>query len=333
MNNYNFLTRVYYKLVLKNNFINNLIFDIEKKFFLKKNSQIDNHVFICGLARSGTTTALNILHNDIFATLKYKNMPFILGPNLFKKINNKYRVNKVERAHRDKITIDVNSPEAFEEVFWKFITNSKYILKYHLLENLYDEEIDKEFKNYINLILQSQGCERYLSKNNNNILRIDIIRKSFPNSKIIIIYREPVFQAFSLLNQHINFSKIHEEDKFSLEYMNNLGHYEFGQNLKTFFEKENNYKPNDINFWFKQWLSIYSYLSKKFLNKKNIFFINYEEMPNQLSKLFQKEFNLNTNFNFINKNLANNHSHDQIDKQLRMRCESLYNFLKIKSLT
>ena len=49
----------------------------------------------------------------------YKDMPFILAPNLWSKLSfNKKNIDLVERAHGDGIRVSVESPEAFEEVFW-----------------------------------------------------------------------------------------------------------------------------------------------------------------------------------------------------------------------
>ena len=55
-----------------------------------------------------------------FASLTYQDMPFILSPNIWSKLNkNSIVIDKQERAHNDGIKIDTNSPEAFEEIFWK----------------------------------------------------------------------------------------------------------------------------------------------------------------------------------------------------------------------
>ena len=46
--------------------------------------------------------------------------------------------------------------------------------------------------------------------------------------------REPISHSISLLNQHLNFLEIQKKDPFVLEYMNSLGHFEFGLNTKPF---------------------------------------------------------------------------------------------------
>ena len=88
MNNYTAIQRFLHRSVLSSQFIREIIFDVEKSIFLKKdNNFYDNHVFIAGLARSGTTTLLNAIHQSKeFASLTYDDMPFILAPNFWDKV-------------------------------------------------------------------------------------------------------------------------------------------------------------------------------------------------------------------------------------------------------
>ena len=58
--------------------------------------------------------------------------------------------------------------------------------------------------NYIQLILNSENKIRYLSKNNLNYKRIDLINSILPNSIFLIPIREPLQHSYSLLNQHLN---------------------------------------------------------------------------------------------------------------------------------
>ena len=64
---------------------------------------------------------LNALHkSNLFASLSYSDMPFVLAPNLWSKISFNKRYSELkERAHGDGIKVSTESPEAFEEVFWK----------------------------------------------------------------------------------------------------------------------------------------------------------------------------------------------------------------------
>ena len=106
------------------------MFDVEQSIFLKKDDNFDDdHVFIAGLARSGTTILLNAIYqSNQFASLTYDDMPFILAPNFWTKTSPKKRHGKLqERAHGDNIRISTNSPEAFEEVFWKTFSDNSII--------------------------------------------------------------------------------------------------------------------------------------------------------------------------------------------------------------
>ena len=162
------------------------MFDIESSA-VSINQTDDNHVFVSGLARSGTTILLNAIHeSNEFASLSYKDMPFILAPNLWSKLSFKKNIDLVERAHGDGIRVSVESPEAFEEVFWMTF-----------------DEYDMDMKSLKIMCNKIRNIKRkYLSKNNQNIRRLELISKIFPHSKILIPFRNPIQHSYSLLSQH-----------------------------------------------------------------------------------------------------------------------------------
>ena len=188
MNNYSVVQRFLHRSVLSSQLMREIMFDIEQSIFLKKDDNFDDdHIFVVGLARSGTTILLNAIYqSDQFASLTYDDMPFILAPNFWAKISpRKSHSESQERAHGDGLRVATNSPEAFEEVFWKTFADD--------LKNR--EEL---FIKFISLILKRNNKVRYLSKNNQNIRRLDLISEIFPRSKILIPFRDPRQQAFSL---------------------------------------------------------------------------------------------------------------------------------------
>ena len=83
-------------------------------------------------------------------------------------------------------------------------------------------------------MIVGKSKNNYLSKNNNFILRYKSIRKLNNCFIMVILFRSPLEHANSLLNQHKKFCKIQKKDPFILEYMNWLGHHEFGLNQKQF---------------------------------------------------------------------------------------------------
>ena len=83
------------------------------------------------------------------------------------------------------------------------------------------------------------------------------------NEAIILVpFRKPSNQSSSLLKQNLNFIKLHEKDKFSLKYMNDLGHFEFGKNHIPWFKPKNFNDTININYWLEQWLMYYSFFMK-----------------------------------------------------------------------
>ena len=278
MNNYNFLHKMFHSLIVNNFFLLNFSFDLEKFFFNKTNYTKNlKKLFITGYARSGTTILLNNLYNtNKFKSLTYNDLPFVLSPTINKffhifKSNNKSQ----ERAHQDGIKIDISSPEALEEIFWKNRLKDNYIHKDYLKYNFISEEVISDFDFFLNIINYENKI--YLSKNNNNILRLNYLT-NLNNSLVLVIFRDPIYHCFSLLKQHQNFCELQKKNKFILNFMNSIGHYEFGLNHKVFFDnhKSSLYQIDNINYWLYQWIKIYSnILEIKKNNKKkfNFYFL------------------------------------------------------------
>ena len=344
-NQYNRYDRIIHNLILNNKLILNLTLDLEDKIFRKKKNNIKKKLFICGYARSGTTTVLNSLYNSgQFDSLLYNNLPFALSPRInkfflkFSRLENQDLENKRERSHKDGIFIDKNSPEAFEEIFWKTKLKNDYVKKYYLKKNNISDEIIHEFENYIELI--NNKNKTYLSKNNNNILRIEHL-SSIENSNIFILIREPFSHSKSLLKQHINFLNQQNNDKFVLEYMNSLGHYEFGQNQKSFFSPGKYSEKTKLIYWLSEWQKTYKNILDEFnQNKKNnVFFVTYEGLCENPEKLFNKVeelYDLNLEYkqsNFTNYNLYKKEQNFSNEETLLLEdCQKLYKIIKDKSI-
>jgi len=318
MQNYSYIQKFLHDLVLGKKIINKSLFELEKIIYLK-NRDIKNqsHVFITGLPRSGTTSLLNFLYSsDEYASLTYSNMPFILSPN-FSRFFYKKNIIKKERVHGDGINFDNNSPEALDEIF--FDNNEEFV--------------ENELVNYIQLILLNKNKDKYLSKNNLNYKRIDLIQSILPNSVFLIPIREPLQHANSLLSQHLHFSQLQKKNDFIKRYMNYLGHNEFGLNHKPwnnsiFFKDFNN-----INYWLEQWYLFYKFVYKKFQSYENCHFVVYEELnkSNNVEKILkkinlEKEKNIDLQF-FRNSNKKE--LNIKYDKNIFDKSQLLYqNFLQ-----
>ena len=315
MNNYSWLEQKLHKFALSSQFMREVTFDFESTN-IAPSSETGDHVFITGLARAGTTILLNALYkSNMFASLSYADMPFVLAPNLWSKISfNKKDLELEERAHGDGIKVSTESPEAFEEVFWKTFAE----------EN--DDELEEKFRVYVKSIILKYKKERYLSKNNQNIRRINLITSIFSNSVMFIPFREPIQHAYSLLTQHKKFIEDSKNDKFISKYMKWIGHTEFGPNYIPIHNQDVNFKNYlDINHWIEQWYLTYSDAFQSLKNKQNVHFISYEKLCLkkdywlQIQKLVKIEEPYDFDFRESIKDVPHN-----LDKGLKEKSMSLY---------
>ncbi len=197
-------------------------------------------VFIAGLPRSGSTLLLRLIEaTGEFASYRYRDMPFLLTPMLWRRISGASRaVGARERSQGDGLAIDLDSPEAFEEVIWRTFCPRRY--RPDRIE-AWPREVDPELAGFLARQMRkiialrredTPGARRYLSKNNGNIARLPTIARLFPDAVIIVPFRDPLAQAQSLLRQHENFLRMHRADPFARDYMRAIGHHDFGENLR-----------------------------------------------------------------------------------------------------
>lgn len=269
--NYSWADKILHQIALSGRSTPNLFFDLESALHGGKldNPAQGKHVFIAGLARAGTTLLLNLLHSsDQFASLTYRDMPFVMAPNLWRSLSSRHAKDSAarERAHGDGMMVSADSPEALEEVFWRTFSGAKYLRKSTLVPMTAETETLKAFRTYVALILKRYGKTRYLSKNNNSILRLPSLVRAFPKATILIPFRHPAMQARSLLTQHRRFVETHEADPFSQKYMAWLAHHEFGADHRCFqFTSEAVVgDPSQNGYWIDRWIDAYSYLLNSF---------------------------------------------------------------------
>jgi len=295
-NDYGLLSKFLHYLALSSPTICEISFDIEQTLQSKNRLFINDnkHVFIAGLARAGTTILMRRFYSsNQFCSITYNDMPFTLMPNLWSRITSiSYKQsNKSERAHGDGLLIDYNSPEALEEVFWRVFSGKQYIKSTKLVPMSAEDDVIEKFRMYVNTILSKSDNNHqcYLSKNNNNILRLESIRKAFPKALIIIPYRDPLQQANSLLRIHNRFIELHKKDRFVRQYMQWLVHHEFGYDHKpfSFHEKILKYKDTyNINYWLQLWIDTYSWLSEN--APENALFLSYENFCTNTEYIWSK---------------------------------------------
>ena len=270
--NYGFSARVLHHLALSSRFMGEAVFDIELSRSEKKLGEYHqgNHVFVAGLARAGTTLLMRMLYGSgAFSSLTYRDMPFVMAPNLWSKISggSTRSMMSQERAHGDRMRVDFDSPEALEEVFWRVFCQSEYVYKTYLSPMKANADVIEKFRQYVSLILHRYGGNRYLSKNNNNVLRLSSINRAFPNARILVPFRDPLQHSGSLLGQHQRFCEQQSKDRFVRKYLGWLGHYEFGLDHRPFrYAVEQSptgtaelaFKTSTVDYWIARWIDTYS---------------------------------------------------------------------------
>ena len=278
-----------HRIYLKNYFLSRSSLEMEEILVGPKikELEIQEYVFITGLARSGTTALMRqIFETDDYASLQYSNMPMLLMPNLWKK---KLNLEAHERAHKDGIIVDGNSPEEFDEYFWKAFLKDRYIQE-GMMPHEVPGDVLKKYMTYVALICHSKNKTRYVSKNNNNILRLDALRQ-MPNNLIFVLFRDPFSHASSLMKLDRSFTQSQEEDPFALEYFNFLGHHEFGLGHKPFWlteafkERVDRFSKDQIEYWIAVWINYYQYLLEQ--NPEQLHLLCFEDLIQEPARVYQ----------------------------------------------
>ncbi len=275
------INRLLHRLILESKSVSELLFDVENAF-MRSAEPRKSAVYVTGLARCGSTALLRSLHSSgLFACLTYQDMPFVIAPNLWRSVSGSSSVKDAgrERPHGDGIIENRESPEGLEEVFWKKELGHVYIRKDALCVHEVPASIIERLKVYQSLVCARYGSARYLAKNNNLILRIHSLAPQTKDSCYLVLFRQPIDHAGSLLRQHLRFSAT---SGFSRDYMRWLVHHEFGVDHRPFFFSGGTSRalsPSVLDYWLERWIDAYSYLVRVLkANPDNTVAVQYERL-------------------------------------------------------
>jgi hypothetical protein len=250
--------------------------DLEDKLYAEQLAGVEPAapLFITALPRAGTTLLLELSASvPDHITHTYRDMPFLLCPLLWQRFSKRFQRGDAarERAHGDGMMVSADSPEAFEEVIWKFFWRSHYrkdrIRTWGPIE---DEEFRDFLTSHARKIValrapESASSPRYVSKNNANIARLEGLAGLFPDADFLVPFRRPLQHAASLLRQHRRFLELHAGDRFARFYMSAIGHHDFGADLKPldFDDWYANRRTEDdtrLDFWLEYWIAAYRHV-------------------------------------------------------------------------
>ena len=272
--------------------------DMESRLFRNRlaATPTGSPVFIAGLPRAGTTMLLRALAAvGPFATSSYRDMPFVLTPLLWHGLSRRLARRRIllVRAQGDGVVVSLDTPEALEEVVWRAFWPAKYHADHIEPWQASERDAHGEFAPFLASHFaktiavrrkQGQPASRYLSKNNANLARVANILTLHPDASVVVPFREPRRQAASLLRQHRRFQQIHATDPFAKRYMANVGHFEFGANLKPINfdgwlsgdadQRTPRSEAADLDFWLRYWCAAYRHALAE--TRDNMVFVGYE---------------------------------------------------------
>jgi hypothetical protein len=328
---YNEISQLFHRIILDNYNIAFKLLNFQIKNQIKINKKF---IVVSGLARCGTTAlTLTLNKSKNLMSLNYSNMPLVMAPKLWRKVYNPKSNKKWERKHGDNVIIHYSSTEALDEYFFKVNLKDDYIKKEYLIEHEIKESV---YENYLKYHSSFTNNKIYLTKNNNFILRYKSFRNHNKNFKIIFMFRDPISHSNSLLNQHLKFTEFQKNDKFILQYMNWLGHHEFGQNEKRMkFNYKNKFtNKKSINYWLEVWINYYDYL---LTFDDSIILVDYNDFlnnPHECIYKISKEINLDMSdikiLKFTKKGVDNNLP---IDNSLKLLAYQIFEKLISKKLS
>lgn len=267
--------------------------DVERAMYGKQFASLPvvQPIFVTSLPRAGTTLLLERLAAlPSLASQTYRDMPFVLAPVLWQHLSGSFRVGhaKAERAHGDGMQVDVDSPEAFEEVAWRAFFPEKYSATRIALwqaTDTGDDGFPEFFRSLMQRVIAVRSIvaptkTRYVAKNNANVARLPLLRRLHPDGRIVVPFRDPVAQASSLLSQHTRFLAMHREHEFTRRYMSDIGHFEFGALHRPIAfagvdEVCARYAPDTLEYWIAYWLHGFRHV---LAYAEDLQFVSYERL-------------------------------------------------------
>lgn len=258
---------------------------------------IERPIYIAGVPRAGSTILTEMLsrHPDV-TSHRYSDFPNVYTPywrNWLAQRSGRQQAEMVERAHRDRIMVSNESPEAVEEVIWmQFFGHLHDPTRDQVLTgNTSNPGFEGFYRDHIRKLLLARNRSRYLAKGNYNTTRIRYIRKLFPDARFIVPVRNPVNQVASLIKQDRLFQQANEEDPRVARQLGMSGHFEFGPGRRAVCIgdakdarriKEHWEAGRSVAGWALYWSSVYSHVLESVAQdtqlESAVYFLRYEDL-------------------------------------------------------
>jgi hypothetical protein len=257
---------------------------------------IKSPVYVCGLARSGTTIITEMLNaHEQLTCHRYSDFPNIYTPywrNWLLQRSQFQTVNAVERAHKDGLLVTRDSAEAVEELLWMYFFPETHNpeIDQRLDSKTENLAFERYYRQHIAKLLFVREKQRYLAKGNYNISRIGYISKLFPDASFIVPIRHPIKHIVSLYKQHKLFLDLQAQDNRTARQLAMSGHYEFGPQRRcpNFGDRNISQKiaacwsqGSELQGWAWLWRQVYDQVKQNLDDPKlkdRIMWLRYEDL-------------------------------------------------------
>ena len=262
-----------------------------------RDTSIKQPVYVTSLPRSGTTIVTEMLENHPGLTSHhYSDFPNVWTPYWRNHLLQKSRREAPrveERAHRDRIQISNDSPEAVEEVLWMhYFPGWIHEDRSHVLDSSHrNHAFDDYYQAHIQKLLTVRGSERYLAKGNYNIARLKYLLDLFPDARFLVLLRDPVSHIASLAKQHDLFLAADREDPRVSRQLAMSGHHEFGPGRRLVHFGDDKAvaairdcwaRGLETEGWARYWAQTYDHLEKQLRDnedlRKAVLLFRYEDL-------------------------------------------------------
>lgn len=267
------LVHTFHRVALASPVLGETLFDVDSRFARPETRQVvapadGKHVFIAGLGRAGSRQLAHLIrsHGE-FCSLTYRDMPFVMAPNLWASVSRVLAVfaGRDWMRRLESAVADPGNPAALDEVFWRVHSGRQYIHPDHLARIDVPDKTVAAFRRYVGNVLVRYQRNRYLSRNNNHILRLAALREAFPQALLLVPFRQPLQQASGLLRQHRRWQIRHRVDPLARGAMHWLVRHELGSDHRPFFAPEpvSPDASNGIDYWLRQWIRVYGEIARQ----------------------------------------------------------------------
>ncbi len=240
--------------------------------------EVDRPVYVTGLARSGSTILLEMLNwQPGVVTHRYRDFPMLHVPVLWNGfLDRASRQPSVprERAHRDGIVVTRESPEAFEEVLWMSFFPHLHDPQQSSIVSSDTSRPDFErfYRDHIRKLLMLRGGQRYVSKGNYNITRLEFLLRLFPDARFVVPVRNPYWHVASLMKQHHLFTAGQRRHPRATAHLTRSGHFEFGPHRRPIHTGDAEAvqrvqacwrEGREVEGWARYWSMVYDYVADR----------------------------------------------------------------------